>query len=418
MKKEKVLIVFLTIVLSINSIAQNKAEFLQKNRMDLASENFTFPQTDFNIIGFGALHGSAKTYDVELKLMTALKKQDLLDYYIIEANYSQAFFFQKYLETGDEDLLKDLVLSFQAIVIQEGTIETFKHWKDLKELNKKYPNNPIKVIGFDIIYDYKYPIKHLLYLSKSDNNWETRTTLEKLIQNDKINFSIWNKDVSNIMESFVKDYEKNKEKYQSLISDMETFDFLINNIKYNFNRTYQNWDREKASFENYLYLYSKLNLKTKKQFAKYGYFHIQKNREAKNPSFFTRLIENNIYDRKKVISVMGYLTKSKVLWNKVYDKQGNYKSYATKKGFGISDYCLEYFKGIKLLKKNKISDMTLFRLNTENSPYHNGTDLVEIKRLLGRSNNKTLKGKNTLQFIDYAVLISNSKEQIPIEEIK
>ena len=76
---------------------------------------------------------------------------------------------------------------------------------------------------------------------------------------------------------------------------------------------------------------------------------------------------------------MGYLTKSEVLWDKIYDENGDYKTYTTEKGFGIGDYWKEYFKGIKELKKTKVSDITLFKLNSENSPYQNGADLIEIK---------------------------------------
>jgi hypothetical protein len=47
-----------------------------------------------------------------------------------------------------------------------------------------------------------------------------------------------------------------------------------------------------------------------------------------------------------------------------------------------------------------------------------GTDLVEIKMFLKDHNTTKLKGKNTLQFIDYAILIGGSEEQIPIEEMK
>lgn len=130
------------------------------------------------------------------------------------------------------------------------------------------------------------------------------------------------------------------------------------------------------------------------------------------------MIDNNIYPRENVITIIGYLTKSKVLWDKKYDKKGNYKGYTTKAGYGISDYWKEYFKGIKNLKKLKLSDLTMFKLNQDDSPYFHGTDLVEIKMFLKDYNTTKLKGKNTLQFIDYAILISDSKEQTPIEEMK
>jgi hypothetical protein len=60
----------------------------------------------------------------------------------------------------------------------------------------------------------------------------------------------------------------------------------------------------------------------------------------------------------------------------------------------------------------------LFKLNSENSPYKNSADLIEINLFLKKDNPKLPKEKNTTDFIDYAVLISNSKNQIPIEELK
>ena len=64
-----------------------------------------------------------------------------------------------------------------------------------------------------------------------------------------------------------------------------------------------------------------------------------------------------------------------------------------------------------------VSDITLFRLNTYESPYKSGTDLVEVKMFLKDYNTSVLRGKNTLQFIDYAILIRNSEAQKPIEEL-
>jgi hypothetical protein len=300
------------------------------------------------------------------------------------------------------------------MVSQEGTIETFNHWKNIRELNLKFPNK-FQIIGCDVVNEYRFPIKHILYLTKDIDSWDEREKLKKLSLQVELDFSIWNKEVNPIVKSFVQDYLANKEKYIELINNIEVFDFVIENINRNFEK---NREREKIIFENYMFLYKNLNLSDKKQFAKYGYGHIIKEREVDYPSFFARLHENNVYERKKVITVMGYLTKSKVLWDKKYDKNGDYKNYTTKAGYGISDYWKEYFKGIKFLKKSKLSDLTMFKLNGENSPYSNEADLIEIKMFFKDYNTSKLKGKNTLQFIDYAILISDSKEQVPIEEMK
>ncbi|PZE15885.1 hypothetical protein DNU06_16020 [Putridiphycobacter roseus] len=413
MMKTKITLLLLLLVQI--TFGQDRTDYLSNNSIDLRKNSPVITETDFNIIGFGALHGSAKTYDAELSLLSSLVEKNDLDYYIIETNYSQAFYFQEYLNTGDEKLLKELTLSFQTMVAQEGTIETFNHWKNIRALNLKHPNQPIKVIGCDVVNEYRFPIKHILHLTKDDHTWKARQKLKELSNQKELDFSMWDKEINSIIKPFVQDYLTNKEKYKELITDIKIFDHIINNINHNFE---DKREREKIVFENYMFLHQKLNLSDKKQFAKYGYFHIQKEREGNYPSFFTRLIENEVYERNKVITIMGYLTDSKVLWDKKYDKNGNYKNYTTKAGFGISDYWREYFKGIKNLKKSKLSDLTMFKLNQDNSPYSIGTDLVEIKMFLKDYNKTKLKGKNTLLFIDYAILISESKEQVPIEEMK
>ena len=152
-----------------------------------------------------------------------------------------------------------------------------------------------------------------------------------------------------------------------------------------------------------------------------GFSHLEKSREGKEgyPYFFTRLIENNIYKKEEVISVIGYLTNSEVLWDELYDDNGKYKGFTTEAGFGIGDYEKEYFRGIDNLKKTKISDQTLFRLNAKNTPYSdNMPDLIDIIMTDEKSNSEAVKGMSTTEFIDYAILISDSPASKPIYELK
>jgi len=409
--KLALIIIFLTLQIS----AQNRIDYLSNNRVDLRTTTPNITEHDFNIIGFGALHGSSKPYEAELSIIKTLLEKDLLDFYIIEANFSQAFFLQQYLETGDEELLTELTYAFQTMVSQEGTIETFNHWKAVREIQRNHPETKLKIIGCDVVNEYYFPIKQILSLSKANGNWTQRQVLKKAIDQEDLNTTIWNKELNEKVKLFVQDYLSNKERYSALISDIWTFEHVINSINYNFQ---DKREREKIIFDNYIDLKEKYDLASKKQFAKYGYGHLQKFREGNYPSFFTRLIENDIYPRENVITIIGYMTKSKVLWDKKYNKQGDYKGYTTKAGYGISDCWRERFKGIKNLKQTKLSDLTMYTLNQKDSPYFNDADLVEIKMFLKDHNTTKLKGKNTLQFIDYAILISDSKEQTPIEERK
>ncbi|MCL3780666.1 hypothetical protein EMN47_09745 [Prolixibacteraceae bacterium JC049] len=412
----KLLLISICMIFSFSVVAQSKSQYLKKHRENLRETNFEFSPNNFKIIGFGALHGSSKTYQAEFILIERLIQQNRLNYYIPETNFCQAHFFNKYLKTGDEKLLRKLVLAFQSIVMQEGTIDTYEHWKRLKRLNDNLPfNKKIKVIGFDVINEYEFPIKHILELTKEVKNWEERDKLKKLLTNTTLSLSPGDSITENKLKEFANSYKLNKEKLIKNSNNIQSLNHIITNIEYNFQTKRE---REKIIYRNFSILSKRYKLKSEKLFFKYGYFHLHKAREHNYPSFFTRLIEKQDYTKQEVITVMGYLTKSKVLWDKLYDQSGNYKSYTIEKGYGISDYWKEYFKGIRKLKKNKLSDLTLFQLSSENSPYNSDTDLIELKMLFKDYNTTALKGKHTTQFIDYAILISNSEEQVPIEELK
>ena len=131
---QKLLLALLSIVL-FQSCSQSKSDYLKTNRFDLNLNNLIFPENDFNIIGFGAYHGSAKTEEAELALITALTKNKAIDYYLPETDFSIAHYFNKYLKTGDTILLKDLVTVAGTRVEQERTVEVYEKWKKLKIIN-------------------------------------------------------------------------------------------------------------------------------------------------------------------------------------------------------------------------------------------------------------------------------------------
>ncbi|TDT45476.1 hypothetical protein CLV90_2564 [Maribacter spongiicola] len=406
-------------LLSLHSYSQSKVDYLENNRFDMTGPNFDFPQKDFNIIGFGAYHGSVKTEAVEHALLTSLTKVDAIQYYLPETDFSLGHYFNTYLQTGDTLLLKDLVINYGARVPQERSIETYEKWKGIKDLNDKLPRkNRFSVVGIDQVVTYKYTARHLLELLNSDKIQDNAVQqLEQMVALDTTDYSPYYDSYSkSIMKAFVESYEANTALFSKSVIDKFAFNHIIQDLKYSFN---PDVNREEVIFNNYVHLDSIYNFKQKPQFLRFGFFHLEKQREGNNPSFFTRLIENNFYPRNKVISVIGYFTDSRVLWDHLYDDNGTYQSFTTEGGFGIGDYEKEYFLGIEHLKKSKFSDMTLFRLNATDTPYSDGMpDLIEVVTQDEPSNGEAVKRKSTTEFIDYAILISNSKANTPIEELK
>ncbi len=404
-------------IINVNCLSQSKVAYLRDNNFDLNSQNFNFPQKDFKIIGFGAYHGSAKTEQVEYSLLKSLANQGVIKFYLPETDFSIAHYFDQYLISGDTLLLKDLVKHYGIRVPQEKSVETYDKWKEIRKLNQRLlKDKKLAVVGIDKIVSYKYTSKHLLEITDFKASREkSLNDLVTMVKTDTTDFSPYYNSYSKlVLKEFVSDYELNPAKFTRIIKNKIAFSHIISNLKESFD---DSSNREVVIFNNYQQLLNVYRFDQNAQFLRFGFFHIEKEREGNNASFFSMLIEKQIYQRNQVISVIGYLTDSHVLWDLEYDDNGDYKSFTTEGGMGIGDYEKEYFRGIDILKKTKISDKTLFRLNQINSPYNDGVpNLIEIIMTDEKSNGVDVEGKSTTDFLDYAILISNSKANTPIEE--
>ncbi|MEQ9374900.1 MAG: hypothetical protein RIG68_06975 [Imperialibacter sp.] len=410
----------ITLLFTLQLSAQSKKDYLKENRFDLMTNEVNFPQSDFNIIGFGAYHGSAKTEIAELSLLESLTSTGAISYYLPETDFAIAHYFNSYLTSGDTVLLKDLVSHYGVRVPQDKTVETYNKWKALKQLNDQLPaKDKLTVVGVDLLVTYKYTCKLLLHLiDRKAVESPAVDQIADMVAADTTDYSPYYDSYSKgVMRGFVSAYEADQAGFANSISDQFIFDHLISNLKVTFEVFSSK--REETIYNNYVGLSTLYDFENKPQFLRFGFFHLEKEREDGSASFFTMLIENGIYPREEVISVIGYLTKSRVLWDVVYDDNNKYKSHTTEGGFGIGDYKKEYFLGIDNLKKTKVSDITFFRLNDTNTPYANGEpDLIEVVMKDEPSNGEAVKGKSTTDFVDYAVLISHSKASRPIEEMR
>lgn len=416
----RLLIFLLLTIISQVALSQSKGQYLKNNRFNITAQNFKFPQNDFKIIGYGAFHGSQSTEKAENIILETLVKDKIIKYYLPETDFSIANYFNDYLKSGDTLLLKQLVKEYGKRVPQESSVETYRKWIGIKKINDiQDQGNKLEVVGIDLIVSYKYTARQLLELTNLQKGiYPSVDRLIEMVDKDTSDYSPNDKNYAKaVMKSFVDNYEHNQAEFHAKIKNQAFFDHIIINLKYTFEGA-EKVSRDQTMFNNYTSLSKIYSFKTKPQFLRMGFFHLEKSKEGNSASFFTKLIENGVYSRNEVISVIGYLTKSRVLWDVKYDKDKKYVSYTTEGGYGIGDYWKEYFKGINKLKNNKISDLTLFRLNKENSPYKSiGTDLMEVKLFLKKSNKESFKGRSPAEYLDYAILISNSAANRPIEEI-
>jgi hypothetical protein len=411
--KDKIVTIILFLY-TIMLFGQDKETYLLRNK-NILDSNYTFPESDAKVIGFGAYHGSSKTEDAELFLLQSLINQNGVDYYFAETDISIAYYFNEYLKNGDEILLKDIIEHYGTRIPQERTVNVLEKWKRLKLINDKLPKNKkITVLGADIIATYKYTYRHLLSTIKNSSEWPLASELMTTVAKDTTDFSpYYDSYTKNQLKQFVSDYENTPVKYDKLIRDRAMFLHIINGIKTSFMAKYS---REKQMYANYIRLSDIYNLKNKKQFFRLGCSHLLKHKEADGASFFSMLIDNRIYSKNKVKSVLGYLATSEVFWKDVY-KNGEYSTSVNKGGEVTGDGPTAYYRGIEHLKKQSTSDLSIFKLNNLKSPYRapGCIDLIELVT----SDTKQINYGNTAttDYLDYAVLISNSPASTSIYTI-
>lgn len=390
----------LLIILSMHSnnvLAQSKTEFLKHNRYDINKTAPPILKSNTRIIGFGAYHGSAKTEVAELIILENLIKTKELKYYLPEVDVCLAYYFNQYLKTGNETLLKELVISYGKRVPHEQSYQTFEKWRSLYQLLKKY-NYKITVIGPDFLIPCRLTFKYILQLlqdkaniidlSDIENRYKSLTTGAK---------STWDENIE-VLATFLPKYEANRDKIEPNFELV----FLMNLIK---EAVLDNKSRENVIFENYVKLANEYKLSNNLQFVRMGFSHLIKSRFCPGSSFFTKLIENKIYQSSEIITILGYLTQSRVQ----YDN-------STKGNSNIGDSWREHYLGIKYLKRNRISDLTLFHINKINSPYRNDClDLISVCKPFRKNDYKKYTiGKTTTDFLDYALLISNSAANVKL----
>jgi len=234
-----------------------------------------------------------------------------------------------------------------------------------------------------------------------------------MVTTDTTDFSPYYKSYSKlVLSELCDDYKRRVKDYAEYISDVAAFEHIIENIRISLDR----FDRDGVMLKNYRALAERYQFASTPQYAHMGYSHLQKSAEGTYQYLFTRLHKEGVVPREKIVSIIGYFNNSAVLWDPLYNDEGQYTGFTTETGYGTSDYWKEYFRGIKRLKKARLSDLTLFRLNQPTSPYRQPKpDLVEIKMLFSKSNSKRVKGRATTDFVDYALLISDSPNNRPLD---
>lgn len=404
MKKYKLLIAILTIlcismIIIINKPYKNTDEYLKRNYSDLNLEN----EDDFSgleilsediknkkIIFTGEHHNLAQNNVVKLKLLKYLQKEIGVNYLLHEVGYADSYFLNKYLESGDETILKNYFEIYKNH--KYYTEENYNELVEIYKFNQTLPKDKrIKVVGADIqsqaTYDY------ILDVVKDE---EKLTDELKILIDELKDFDYYNKggykNLSNILNKLNKDIDTNEEKYKDIFKEnLNEFKLVIKNItdlskSYTSDEKYSDNIRDKYIYENFKIIDSQL--KNPVYFGQWGGFHafqdtVYSNLDLLDMNYFASLLNKDEKYKDKVLSIAyGYYFKEPVLQHSDY--------------FINEDLFKDYI--------NSKSKATIFRLDNRKSPFKEDSINVFSR------NSYDYKNNPTTNYFQYLILIRNSEE--------
>lgn len=387
------------------STEQNIDKYLSKNYSKLvldSNEDFSsFKLLDKDlkkneVFLTGEIHGTTMNTELELSFLKYLKEKANIKYYLSELSYSDAYFLNKYLDTGDENILKEL---FEELKDTPGcTKETYNKWIKVYEFNKTLPNDKkIKVIGIDIEHQENIAIHCMYSLIPKNEPPEKIKPLIKKLQDAYENNGVTAKFAKYFSLNLKKDINENYDIYKeylgekffdfSLINDNLCTSFKAYNDMTNFNKI-----RDMQMYENFINIYN--NLPEGKFYGHFGAAHIYQHNMYDDTYSLASLMNNkNSPVKGKVISII-YVYNNCKIFNPL-----NAQTIST----------INTLKEDNIFKSYLETNTTLFKLNGWNSPF----DKSLIWELLSPSGIPT-KGVTT-DYYQYMVVIKNSHPMEPIK---
>ncbi len=364
-------------------------------------------------------HGYAKPQQLDAELFMQINKKNGVRYYIAEIDFSQAFYLNKYLNTGNEAFLKAIYQHWYNQQAQWGNKTGFEKWKTLYKYNQTLAKNKrIIVIGLDEAQDLNMNEKLLAEISaKARYKKGSNTMLDSLLVFANIDL---NKDTTKTFKKFVRrmvlDIAQNEMAYKKIFKTaFFDFQFMVSNIA-------SIKGREDKIFYNFNALYKEYKLANEKVYGFWGRFHAMQDSINGGLSFSGMLKKSNLPLAKKIVSIPVYCVESaSMLPTQFLPPMAQQKGTIYSKSDMVNDDSFVYkVDGIRAVAKfvGK-NENIIFKLIGSESPYNKGLQLVESSSKFDKTFNWSgNKLAATTDYIQYLIVVRNSDWAVPYGDNK
>lgn len=422
-----ILFIILTSVLTQPLMAQDSTyiNYLQQNlekinigginRFAIFDDNFYNNQ----LFLVSESHGYAKPHQLDAELFMQINKKNGVRYYLAEVDFSQAYYLNQYLTTGEETLLEAIYQNWFDEKAQWGCKAGFEKWKTLYQYNQALPKGKkIIVLGLDNAQNLDMNVQLLTQiLTEAKYKKGSNAFADSLSLFVSINLK---KDSSTYFKRFCSrlaaDINSHEAAYKKLLkSKYFDFKFIINNIA-------SKQPREEKIFANFNTFYNEYKLTNEKLYGFWGRFHSMQDSINGDMSFAAMLKNSQLSLKDKIISIPVFcIASTSMIPTAFLPPMAQQKGTIFSKVDMVNDDSFVYtVAGIKIFSKlvGK-NESILFKLDAAGSPYRKGLNLVESNSQFDKTFNWTgNKQSATTHYFQYAIVVSNSDWAAPYGDNK
>ena len=293
----------------------------------------------YDIFFTGEFHTIPGNETINLEMLKYLNKTAGVNYLICEMQYSVISKLNKYIQNGDEALLKDAFNSVKQRNTKFAGGDYYKFWQGLYEYNKGLSKDKkIQTFGIDVDFIGDYTIKEMSGLIPS--NAPSKDISNKLTEFKKIADGeiIDDNEAINIFKALSDDINSNTLSYKSFLGSnfndfKNSLDSMINTSKY---AKIQDPNRDDLIYDNFMRIYNQ-NPKLK---------------------YYGQFWSDHIFSEDILSNVNAFYTLAKML-----EKNNNFKVLSIPI---VPSNRMELISEAQKLAQNRFS---IFKLNGKGSPY-------------------------------------------------
>ena len=303
----------LTLLFFICQNAQAQSVALPKQEINLTAEQADFPIFDKafysnQLFLLGESHGYQKPQQVDLALLKHLNKCVGVRYYIAEVDPTKAYYLNKYLQNGQDSLLRLVFGSWVAETMQWANQDFYRKIQAIRTYNLALPaQKRIRFVGIDAVQDRPLLARQLRELtgSQATDSGPFRPDQPRLDSLVTYLTAIPKKPDSlaaRVAINWLARIKNRPAAYRNVpVQLMNELTASLTGLSYR--KTIRR--REPTLFANFRDAVARLNLGREKMYGFWGLFHVWQNAPEKSGKPFAALVnESDLPMRGKVVSLV------------------------------------------------------------------------------------------------------------------